>query len=103
LIEKRVVEQRLKAEPANSNDPDRLVVKQLNTELKELAICAVDHPLRKNVEYTDDMGRLGIKKIILKEGEFFVRVTLQEKTQYIRVEEIVADIKITETTFTISQ
>jgi hypothetical protein len=87
LIGKTIVHQKLKSDPQNSTASNRVWVSQLTSSGDKLSSVALDHPLFKRVEFADDQGQFQSKEIILKDAEFFARVTLFAQTEYIQVEE----------------
>jgi hypothetical protein len=87
LIGKTIVHQKLKSDPQNSTASSRVWVSQLASSGDKLSSVALDHPLFKRVEFADDQGQFQSKEIILKDAEFFARVTLFTQTEYIQVEE----------------
>lgn len=99
LLSKIVVRERLVTEPENSEAADRIIVSQLANTKEIVTSVAVEHPLKRRVEIANDQGIIQSREIILQQAEFFVRVTLQPQTEYIRVTEIVANKTMSETTF----
>lgn len=87
LIGKTVVHQKLKSDPPNSIASNRVWISQLNGSGSKLSSVALDHPLFKRVEFANDQGQFQSKEVILKDAEFFARVTLFAETEYIQVEE----------------
>lgn len=97
LIGKTIVQKRLKSNPENSSAPNRVWVNQLSGSGKKLASVALDHPLYRRVEFTNNKGEFLSHEMHLTNAEFFARVTLFTQTEYIQVEEELAG-KITYTT-----
>lgn len=87
LIGKTVVDQKLKSDPQNSSAPNRVWISQLSGSGDKLSSVALEHPLFKRFEFADDQGQFQSKEVILKDAEFFARVTLFTQTEYIQVEE----------------
>lgn len=87
LIGKTIVHQKLKFDPPNSIAANRVWVSQLTRSGEKLSSVALDHPLFKRVEFANDQGQFQSKEVILKDAEFFARVTLFAQTEYIQVEE----------------
>lgn len=103
LVDKQIVEGKLKAVHEDYTFQNRLVVKQLNNLQQELSTSTVDHPLIKRVEYADDQGILDSKIVNLKVGEFFIRTTLHQETVFIRVEEVIDNKNVAVVTFKIKE
>lgn len=101
LLSKNMIADKLKSKIPDSNFEDRLIVKQLSKELKELSAVEIDHPLFRRVEFADDQGKLHRRAVELSEAEFFLRVEHQPETEIILVEEIIGNIKKRSTTFKI--
>lgn len=99
LRSKTIVNERLVTEPQNSEAVDRVIVSQLTNTKEVIASVAVEHPLKRRVEVANDRGEIQSREVILREAEFFVRVTLQPQTKYIRVTEIVANKSMSEISF----
>ena len=97
LIEKKIVTGKLKSPPENSNLPDRIVVKLLNREKQELSVCSIDHPLLKRAEYPNGQGGFESKTVTLKEAEFFIRIMLYPKTEYIKVDDVISNLSTSST------
>lgn len=91
LREKNVVHGRLKATPENSGATDRLYVAVLDNNKSELSGFYIEHPLRKNVEYTNEANELAIKFIELREAEFFIRTPLDPQSRFVRVDDVRGD------------
>lgn len=87
LIGKTIVHEKLKSDPQNSTAPNRVWINQLTRSGTKLSSVPLDHPLFKRVEVADDQGQFHSKEIVLKDAEFFARVTLFAQTEYIEVEE----------------
>lgn len=87
LTGKTIVQQKLKSDPQNSTAANRVWISQLTSSGSKLSSVALDHPLFKHVEFANDKGEFQSKEIKLTDAEFFARVTLFAKTEYIQVEE----------------
>jgi hypothetical protein len=90
LMGKTIVHQKLRSDPPNSSAPNRVWIRQVTSSGEKLSSVALDHPLFKRVEFANDQGQFQSKEVILKDAEFFARVTLFARTEYILVEEELA-------------
>jgi|GEM_PF-951078 hypothetical protein len=81
----------LKSENQDSKAQYRIYVAQLDKNMAEIAGFYIEHPLRKNVEYTNEENELVSKSIELAEAEFFIRTKLNEQSKHVQLNEIYED------------
>jgi hypothetical protein len=90
LLDKRVIEGEgnLKKEVYDSQANNKLIIKQLDSQKKEVVKLSIDHPLLKVVEFVNESNSFETKFVKLEEAEFFIRIILHPKTMYIDIEEV---------------
>lgn len=101
LLEKQIVGGKIKVEGGDSQEKNRIVVKQFDKQKIEVNAVAINHPLFKQVEVTNNTGSYETKYLQLADAEFFVRLTLLPQTVFIRVDEVREEKEIKSTWFTI--
>ncbi|MBX2966052.1 MAG: hypothetical protein KF845_07895 [Cyclobacteriaceae bacterium] len=88
IMDKKVVEGALKSAPESSTAHDRVYVAQLNKDKMEIAGFYMEHPLRKNVEYTNEANELTTKFVEFNGAEFFIRVSVNPDCVYLRLDDV---------------
>jgi len=76
--------------------PYQLLCSFLDKDKNILKQTAVDNPLNRRYEYTDDDGQLNSKVMEKEEGKLSLRVQLSEGMHYLKIEEVVNQSELSE-------
>lgn len=99
LIDQKRIAGSFKDNSIPSQSVNRLEIKLLDENQQELRSYQVDHPLLKQIEYTDERNQFVAKIVRSKKEEFFLRVTLPHAVVLVRVDEIKENKKVGQTFF----
>jgi hypothetical protein len=94
LLQKKVVDGKIKGEPEPSDSPDHLVISIVGKNHLVLNSEKIAHPLFRDVETTNSQGEFERKNVTLTEAEFFVRMRLPEGSEWVLVEEFIGNKRI---------
>ena len=101
LISKKETDGTIKGKPPVTPPPTRLVISLLDKSGGVKVEEIVDHPLFREVEYTNEKNELSRKALNLKNAEFFVRMNLPLSADRVQVTEVINQEKINSSEFAI--
>ena len=101
LISKKESDGTIKGKSPIVTSPTHLVVSLLDKSGTVKVEEIVEHPLLREVEYTNEKNELARKALNLKNAEFFVRMKLPSAADRIQVTEVINQKKINSSEFAI--
>ena len=99
LISKKVTDGAVKGKPSATISTSYLIVSLLDKSGGVKVEEMVEHPLLREVEYTNEKNELAHKALNLKNAEFFVRLKLPSSADHVLVTEVVNQKKINSAEF----
>lgn len=99
LVSKKETDGNIKVNQQLENPLKYMIVSLLSQEHTVLEEQIVEHPLYKEVEYTNDKKEFERKALNLKEAEFFVRMKLPEAAAFVTVTEVIEKNKVNSVEF----
>jgi hypothetical protein len=94
LLQKKVVDGKIKGEPQRTDNSDHLVISIVAKNHQVLNSQKIVHPLFRDVEVTNAKGEFERKNVTLTQAEFFVRMRLPEGSESVLVEEFIGNKRI---------
>jgi hypothetical protein len=101
LISKKETDGTIKGNSPIISSPTHLIVSLLNKSGIVKVEEIVEHPLHREVEFTNEKNELDRKALNLKNAEFFVRMKLPLSAERVQVTEVINDKKINSVEFAI--
>jgi len=101
LINKKITAGSTKPAAEKIIRANHLSISLLNRNRQVLETATIEHPLFKEVEYTQDNGEFTRKTLNLKHAEFFIRIKLSHDAEWVIVDEIINQKKMNSVEFNV--
>lgn len=99
LISKKEVDGATKVKPQVTASPNHLIISLLDKSGGTKGEEVIEHPLLREVEYTNEKNEFTSKALNLKNAEFFVRMKLPESADRVQVTEVINQKKVNQVEF----
>ena len=101
LLSKKEADGKIKGKSPAVTSPTNLTISLLDGRGKVLVEEVIEHPLYREVEYTNDKNEFERKALNLKDAEFFVRINLPLTADRALVTEVIDQKKVNSVEFNI--